>query len=69
VKEQSMRKLITTVAAALALAGVGLATHHATSNTPAEAMIIADYSDRMTGPSGGFYLMNGEVVEAPASTR
>jgi hypothetical protein len=63
-----MHKLITAAAAALALAGVGLATHHATSDTPDEAMIIFDYSSRMTGPSGGFYLMNGEVVQAPTST-
>jgi hypothetical protein len=32
-----MRKLIATVAAALALAGVGFATHTATSDAPVEA--------------------------------
>jgi hypothetical protein len=36
-KEQRMRKLIATIAATLALAGVGLATHTATSDAPADA--------------------------------
>jgi hypothetical protein len=57
-----MRKLIATVAAALALAGVGLATHTATSETPADAMIVFGYSVRMTGPSSGFYLMDGQLI-------
>jgi hypothetical protein len=52
-----MRKLIATVAAALALAGVGLATHTATSDTPTDASIVFDYNNPRTGPSGGFYWM------------
>ena len=35
-----MHKLIATIAAALALAGVGLATHTATSDTPADASAL-----------------------------
>ncbi len=36
-KEEPMRKLIATIAAALALAGVGLATHTAMSDAPTDA--------------------------------
>jgi TPP-dependent trihydroxycyclohexane-1,2-dione (THcHDO) dehydratase len=53
-----MRKLITTVAAVLALAGVGLAAHHATSDAPADAAIVFDVGTRFTGPSSGFYWMS-----------
>jgi hypothetical protein len=35
--EELMRKLIATIAAAFALAGVGVATHTATSDAPADA--------------------------------
>jgi hypothetical protein len=45
-----MRKLITTIAAALALAGVGLATHHATSDAPDDAAIVFDVGNHFTGP-------------------
>jgi hypothetical protein len=39
-KEEPVRKLIATIAAALALAGVGLATHTTTSDAPADARFV-----------------------------
>ena len=39
-KEEPVRKLIATIAAALALAGVGLATHTTTSDAPADAWFV-----------------------------
>jgi hypothetical protein len=44
-KEERMRKLVATIAAALALSGVGLATHTATSDAPADAR-FTDTSDQ-----------------------
>ena len=49
-----MRKLVATIAAALALGGVGLATHAATSDAPADA------SDTIAVP---IYIAVGSVGE------
>jgi hypothetical protein len=48
-----VRKLIATVAAAVALAGAGLATHTAMSNTPAGAS-FADASGVRSGSSNSW---------------